>query len=270
MVLNNPRETLALNSILEKIIVNKRLEIEELKIEWPLQSLKERFPDRPNGLFRKAVENRSGVNIIAEIKKGSPSKGILLADFDPVSLANQYRNGGAAALSVLTERKHFFGRVEYLELARHESGLPVLCKDFFIDPFQLHYARAMHADAVLLIVRLLTIESLCDYLRLADEIGLDCLVEVHDENELEIALDAGAEIIGVNNRNLEDFSVTLETSERLGKLMPKDVIRVAESGIFKVEDIVRLQKAGYNNFLIGEALVKAKVPAALIRSLRNG
>jgi len=269
-VLNNLHETLALNSILEKIVVNKRFEIEELKIEWPLQSLKERFPDRPKGLFRKAIENRSGVNIIAEIKKSSPSKGILLEDFDPVSLAKQYRDGGAAALSVLTERKYFFGRAENLGLARQESGLPVLCKDFIVDPIQLHYARAMSADAVLLIVRLLTSDSLRDYIRMADEIGLDCLVEVHDENELEIALDAGAGIIGVNNRNLEDFSVTLETSERLASMMPKDIIRIAESGIFNADDIVRLRKAAYNNFLIGEALVKAKDPAALIRSLRNG
>lgn len=258
-----------MNSILEKIVVNKRFEVEELKIEWSLQDLKERSPDRPKGLFKKAIENRSGVNIIAEIKKGSPSKGILLEDFDPASLAKQYREGGAAALSVLTERKYFFGRAEYLGLAREESGLPVLCKDFLVDPIQLHYARAMSADAVLLIVRLLSNESLRTYLKLADEIGLDCLVEVHDENELEIALDAGAGIIGVNNRNLEDFSVTLETSERLGELMPENVVRVAESGIFDANDIVRLQKAGYNNFLIGEALVKAKDPAAFIRSLRN-
>ena len=259
-----------LTSILEKIALNKRLEVEELKTEKPLAVVKEQCRNAPRGLFADAIRDRSRVNIIAEIKKGSPSKGIMQADFHPASLARQYRDGGAAALSVLTERKYFYGRAEHMALARRESGLPVLCKDFVVDPYQLYYARAMQADAILLIVRLHSADSLRRHLSLAEEIGLDCLVEVYDEKELEMALSAEARIVGVNNRNLEDFTVTLETSERLSKLIPDDIIRVAESGVFTKKDISRLKTAGFSNFLVGEALMKAADPAELIRELRSG
>jgi indole-3-glycerol phosphate synthase len=258
-----------MTTVLEKIVVNKRLEIEEQKILLPLDILKQQLPERQIGMFKAALQDQTQVNIIAEIKRSSPSKGIMTEDFDPVALAGSYRDGGAAALSVLTEQRYFLGRQEYMGLARNESGLPVLCKDFIIDPYQVYLARVWQADALLLIVSLHTADSLREFLALGKEIGLDCLVEVHNEKELETALVAGADLIGVNNRNLEDFTVDLGRSERLARLIPPGVIRVAESGIFVADDIRRLRDSGYNNFLIGEALVKAENPSELISQLRN-
>jgi indole-3-glycerol phosphate synthase len=258
-----------MKSILEEIVASKRDEVEQLKVQLPLPQLKDQLSVPGKHLFSAALADDSEVKIIAELKKASPSKGVLVQDFNPALLARQYRDGGASALSVLTEEKYFFGRPEYLALARRESELPVMAKDFFIDRYQIYHAASMGADAILLIARLHPAQSLRTCLNTARQLGLDCLVEVHDEAELDIALQAGADIVGVNNRNLEDFSVSLETSERLGKRIPSDVIRVSESGILTVDDVRRLREAGYNNFLIGEALVKSPDPVSLIRALRE-
>jgi indole-3-glycerol phosphate synthase len=184
-------------------------------------------------------------------------------------LARQYRDGGAAALSVLTEREHFYGHYEFIDVAKKATGLPVLCKDFFVDQYQIYHAKRIGADAVLLIVRLLEPDTLRDFLRQAHSVGLACLVEAHTEDEVRTAVDCGAEIIGVNNRDLDDFTVSLETAERLAPLISSSVVKVAESGIFTPEDIMRLRNAGYDAFLIGEALVKSNNPAELLKSLQQ-
>ena len=255
--------------ILEKIALNKRMEIEELKINLPLERFKDDLPDKEPFRLSKALSKKDNINIIAEIKKGSPSKGIISEDFNPAELAGQYKDGGAAALSVLTESKYFFGNYDYIDLTAKEAGLPILCKDFIIDRYQIYHAKYINADAVLLIVKMLTPEMLKQLNNTALEIGIDTLVETHSDEELDIALEAGIDIIGVNNRNLSTFEVDLQTSIDLAKHIPADRIKVAESGIFSFDDIKRLQEAGYNNFLIGEALVKSENPIKLLKSLRG-
>jgi indole-3-glycerol phosphate synthase len=257
-----------MNDILTKIALNKRIEVENLKIERPLDRIRVEPQPEAEFAFRRAL-SKPGINIIAELKKGSPSRGVLREDFDVPLLARQYREGGAAALSVLTDRRYFFGRPEYLAEAGRAARLPVLCKEFIIDRWQLHFARTMQADAVLLIAALLSQPVLADFIAEAESIGLDCLVEVHSENEVIAAIDAGARMIGVNNRNLKTFEVSLTTSERLAGLIPGGCIKVAESGIFSHDDIFRLQRHGYNCFLIGESLVTSDDPVALLRSLRG-
>ena len=255
--------------ILLKIAANKRAEVEKLKSEKPLARIREDFPGSSRFNFKEALTEDPEIHIIAELKRGSPSKGIMASDFDPVKLARQYREGGAVALSVLTEEKYFYGRYEHVEMVKHEAELPVLCKDFILDPYQIYYARYVNADAVLFIVKLLQSGTLSEFISLAHELGLDCLVEVHSKEELQTALDSGADIIGVNNRNLRDFSVNLETSEALASLIPDNVVKIAESGIFTFADVTRLQAAGYTNFLVGEALVTSDDPVSLLKSLRG-
>ncbi len=257
-----------MTDILHKIAADKRREIEVLKEQLPLGKIMREIPDRTPFRFAKALSGSSAVSIIAELKKGSPSRGVIAPDFDPVVLADKYLKGGAVALSILTEKNFFFGSYDYVAPAAEATALPILCKDFVVDPYQLYHARYIGADAVLLIVRLHGRESLVEMIALAETLGLDCLVEVHDENETEIAVAAGACIIGVNNRNLADFTVDLATSERLAALIPDDVIAVSESGIFEPADIARLKQVGYTRFLIGEALVKASDPVLLLKTLR--
>jgi indole-3-glycerol phosphate synthase len=205
--------------------------------------------------------------IIAEVKKASPSKGLLQPNFHPEQIARQYEAGGAACISVLTDAKYFQGGLRDLETARAAIALPVLRKDFTIDPVQIYQAAAHGADAILLIAAILDNQKLRTYRELAAQLHLAALVEVHDEEELARAIDSGAEIIGVNNRNLGTFEVTLETSLRLSERMPADVTRISESGIFERRDIELLQDAGFHAFLIGESLMKAGDPAAALKAL---
>ncbi len=256
-------------NILDEITAQKRIEIEELKLSEPLDKIIPEFSSDGYVNFKEALSNLDRVNIIAEIKKGSPSKGIIQPNFNPVAIARAYSDGGATALSVLTESHFFFGRHEYLTVVKNETSLPLLCKDFIIDPYQLYYARYMKADAVLLIVRILTPKRINKFLKIAKEIELDCIVEVHNEEELDVALDCDSEIIGINNRNLNDFSVSLETSEILAEKIPDHIIKISESGILNYEDILRLKQCGFNNFLIGEALMKADDPAEYLRQLQG-
>ncbi len=254
--------------ILHRIAEDKRLEIERLKLNQPIESLT--VPSLKSISFKEAISHSGRINIIAEIKKGSPSKGVIAEQFDPAAIAQKYADGGATALSVLTESKYFFGDYSFIQLAKSAADLPVLCKDFVVDEYQLYHARHIGADAVLLIVALHTRERLGQFIKLASELGLDTLVEVHNEGELNIALDADADIIGVNNRDLTTFEVSLETSIRLADSIPDGKIRVAESGILGINDITRLKVAGYNSFLIGEALMRADDPAEMLRELQDG
>lgn len=219
--------------------------------------------------FRSAVVRSDGLAVIAEVKRRSPSKGDLFADLDPAELAGTYAVGGATCLSVLTDVDHFGGSPADLAAARGAVELPVLRKDFTVSPLDVCDARLMGADAVLLIVAALDDGELADFAALAREVGLDVLVEVHDEPELERALAVGADLVGVNQRDLVTFEVDTARAERMAPLIPPDVVRVAESGVRGPEDARRLADAGYDAVLVGESLVTAADPASAVRGLRS-
>lgn len=252
--------------ILARIVAKKR---EELALgasrlpEWERLAASRAAARRD---FRAALSARTPA-IIAEVKKASPSKGLLCADFDAARIAGQYEAGGAAALSVLTDEAFFQGSLADLEAARSAVRLPVLRKDFTIANSQVVQAAAHGADAILLIAAILTEREIRDFRELAVRYALAALVEVHNRRELDAAIAAGADIIGVNNRDLTTFEVTLETSLRLAEYMPDGVVRVAESGIHDVRDIAALRAAGYTAFLVGEHLMKSGDPAAALAKL---
>ena len=249
--------------ILAQIVERKKLEL--LHREDDVERLAGKsVANRRN--FLKALTNHQPA-IIAEIKKASPSKGVLAEEFDPVAIARAYEEGGAAALSVLTDEKHFHGSLADLESARATVSLPVLRKDFTIDSYHVHEAAAHGADAILLIAAILTEWQMRDFRELAERYSMAALVEVHDEEELNPAIGSGARVIGVNNRNLHTFEVKLDTSLRLADKIPAGVVKVAESGINTAEHIGQLHAAGYQGFLIGEHLMKSGDPAAALRAL---
>ena len=259
-------------SRLDQIVAAARRRIGQSRVKADVRLLDRQAEDHiPRG-FRRALENkgRSSIAIIAELKKASPSRGLIRADFDPATLARELKQAGAAALSVLTDEEFFQGSLENLELAAASTRLPCLRKDFIVDEFQLLEARACCADAVLLIVAALSAAELRTLANGARNQGLDILCEVHDEEELRRAVDAGCDLIGVNSRDLRTFNVDLETAFRLAPLIPKNVVRVAESGIHSGADIARLRAAGYHACLIGESLMKAKSPGDALRTLMVG
>lgn len=222
---------------------------------------------RPNNLFARALR-REGINIIAEIKAASPSAGPIVENPDIESIAAEYKRGGAAAISIVAEPDFFRGSQEWLERAR-QSGLPVIMKDFVVDPSQIFAGIAAGADAILLLASLLDAKQIALFISFLDEYGCDALVEVHDESELQRAIEGGARIIGVNNRDLRTFRVDLATSERLAKRIPAGALKVAESGIASHEDVRRLQAAGFDAFLVGESLLRQNDRAAAVRTLRG-
>jgi indole-3-glycerol phosphate synthase len=259
-----------MDSILSEIIAYKKEEVRQRKELLKIESLKKRLSQLPPPRgFKEAITQRNGINIIAEVKSASPSAGVLIKDFDPVAIADDYLKGGAAALSVLTERKFFKGNLDFISLVKRENPLPTLRKDFIIDPYQIYESRVCGADAVLLIVSILSKGILKDFLSLVVELGMDTLVEVHDEEELTVALNTGCDIIGINNRNLRTFKVDLTTTIKLISSIPPEKVVVSESGIKSRKDIVQLEEAGVKAVLIGEALIKAKDRVAMLRNLRG-
>lgn len=254
--------------ILDQIIKTKQEEVARLKKESSQVQLQKIIDGlEPCRNFRKALKD--GVcNIIAEVKCASPSRGRLITDFDPVGMAQVYEQNGAKAISVLTDEKYFSGHKNYLTQIRQKVNLPLLRKDFIIDHIQIYETRAIGADAILLIVRALG-DNLAEFISLAQAFGLHSLVEVHTGEELHLALDAGAEIIGINNRNLDTFVTDIETSIRLSARIPEDKIIVAESGIRARKDIEYLTQAGINVFLIGEHLVTALDIGKKMRDFRG-
>jgi indole-3-glycerol phosphate synthase len=255
-------------NILQKIADTKREEVARLKRERGLASLKEgALAQTPPRDFLKAVYRPEKLSLIGELKKASPSKGVLRQDFQIESLAQSYSRAGAQALSVLTDVQYFQGDLSYLRKAKEVSGLPVLRKDFLIDECQIYEARDAGADAVLLIAAMMPPAKLKELKAVADELSMASLVEVHDERELEVALRAGAKLLGINNRNLNDFSVTLETSFDLIQKCPKDLPVVSESGIFTREDCLRLKKAGASAVLVGEAFMVAPDVEEAVKNL---
>lgn len=253
--------------ILDTIVARKYEEVAALKARG--LTVPERQAPPPRG-FLRALVAAPGVAIIAEAKKASPSKGVIQPDFDPVRIARNYKEGGAHCLSVLTDVDFFQGSLAYIPLVRAAVDLPVLRKDFIIDPLQIEEAHAVGADAILLIAAILETVQLRDYRLLAESLGMDVLVEVHDERELEAALEAGSRLVGINNRNLNDFSVSLDTTFRLLPRIPQGIPVVSESGIATVADVRRLKEAGVKAALIGESLMRAGHQDQLLREFLAG
>jgi indole-3-glycerol phosphate synthase len=253
----------AVPDVLARIVERKRLELAARRGDVETRAGSSGAGRRD---FRAALE-RAAPAIIAEAKKASPSKGLLVESYNPAAIARAYQRGGAAALSVLTDEKFFQGSLEDLRAARAAVSLPVLRKDFIIDEFQILEAAAHGADAILLIAAILDARRMRDFRELAAAHGMAALVEVHDAAELARAIDSGADLIGVNNRDLRTFEVTLETSLHLAERMPAGALAVSESGIRSRADIDRLAGAGYRAFLVGEHLMKAADPAEALRAL---
>ncbi len=254
---------------LDQIVAATRRKVAESKPAADLRQLERQAGDHVPRGFRRALESASGngIAVIAELKRASPSRGLIRSDFDSASLAKEFEDAGATALSVLTDTEFFQGSLENLRRASAVTKLPCLRKDFIVDEFQLLEARANAADAVLLIVAALSPEELKLLARRAAEYSLDVLCEVHDEEELRRALDAGCTLVGVNSRDLRTFKVDLETAFRLADSIPNNALLVAESGIQSGADVARLRAAGYRAFLIGESLMRAKSPGEALKAL---
>lgn len=254
-------------SILEKIVAQKKREVAAKMHSLPLNALKERVSTAKAPHDFAAALKGDSLKLIAEVKKASPSRGVLVKDFDALALASTYARSGAAAISVLTEFVHFQGRLEYLNQIRDKVKLPLLRKDFIFDAYQVYESAASGADALLLIAAILSPEELGRLLKLSRNLGLACLVEVHDEQELDQALNSGAEIIGINNRDLNTFKTDIETTRRLRPLVPDGKIVVSESGIHRREDVKKLRAWGVDAILVGEALVTSPDIPARIKEL---
>jgi len=256
--------------ILEQIVADNVRELEARRRALPLEEVRKMALEQAPPLdFASALRGES-ISLIAEVKKASPSRGVIRPDFDPVEIAKTYAGNGASAISVLTEPRYFQGSLGYLREIKNALGdrnLPLLRKDFICDPYQVYEARAYGADSLLLIVAVLTGEKLRELLGLSHGLGMKCLVEVHNEAEVGVALDSGAEIIGINNRNLKTFNVDLVTTEQLRPLIPPDKIVVSESGIKTRGDMERMKRLNVDAVLIGEALTSAPDIAAKMREL---
>ncbi|MEW6381716.1 MAG: indole-3-glycerol phosphate synthase TrpC [bacterium] len=242
--------------ILDEILIHKRIEVARKKLSLPFRELEERTKSLPPARnFYQALKQPDGISIIAEIKKASPSRGIIRKSFDPIQIAQVYEQEGASAISVLTDQKFFQGDLDYLRKVREIVSLPLLRKDFIIDEYQIYEARAAGADAVLLIAAALSPERLGGLYSLARSIGLQVLLEVHDRDELDTALAIGAAIIGINNRNLKTFQVDLSVTASLAPLIPHDRVIVSESGIHEASQLHFLESLGVDAVLIGEAFM---------------
>lgn len=253
--------------ILEQIVNSTRKSVAERKSRKSLADLEKTIRGQPSSKDFAAALQGDSTKLIAEIKRASPSKGLLCPNLDAASLARTYSRSGAAAISVLTELDHFQGSFADLEVVRSAVGLPLLCKDFIVDQYQTYEARAHGADAILLIAAILTQHELKVLLETTRSLGMVALVEVHNRYELTRILKLSPEIIGINNRNLTDFSVDLETTLKLHPLIPEDVLVISESGIRTHDNVLRLREAGVNAILVGEALVTSTDPAAKINEL---
>ena len=255
--------------ILDRIVSDNLRELDDKKRRLPIEELQRLASEQSPAINLASALRGKGIRLIAEVKKASPSRGVIRTDFDPVEIAKIYAANGAAAISVLTEANHFQGSLDHLKSIRKalSNKVPLLRKDFVVDPYQVYESRAYGADSLLLIVAILEPEMVHELLQLGHELNMSCLIEVHNEAEVEIALKSGAKIIGINNRDLNTFGVDITTTTRLRPLIPPDRIVVSESGIKEPADIEKLRQLGVNAVLIGEALMSASNIAAKIREL---
>jgi indole-3-glycerol phosphate synthase len=262
---------MATQTILDEMVRWKREEVSRARKAVPHATMRARAASAPSPRDLEAALRDAGnpatVRLIAEVKHASPSRGLLRPDFDPVALAREYQAHGASAISVLTDDRFFQGAFQHLQAVRQSVGLPLLSKDIFLDPYQLHQARAAGADAILLIVAALSDGDLAALYQDARSLGMAALVEVHNEDELTRALQLGPRILGINNRDLRTFRVDLETTLRLRPLVPADIILVSESGIRTRADVERLSAAGVDAMLVGESLVRARDVGQQVREL---
>lgn len=258
-----------MSNVLNKICADKRDHVAAQKAKTPLAALKAKIADLPPQLtrFNAAIQNCPHTAIIAEVKKASPSKGILREDFDPANIARIYQENGATCISVLTDTPYFQGQDSYLKTVKSVCDLPVLRKDFMIDAYQIYESKALGADCILLIIAALDDHQAAEYYDLANTLDMDVLVEVHDKEELERALEFSPAMIGVNNRNLKTLKVDVQTSLDLLPYMPPEIIRIAESGLQTKETLNQLEKAGYNGFLIGETFMKSEKIGENVKAL---
>ncbi|MGH7601941.1 MAG: indole-3-glycerol phosphate synthase TrpC [bacterium] len=256
------------DSFLSRVVSHKRREIAQAKQLLPLAEFERRARAQaaPRD-FRRALAGSENIVVIAEMKKASPSAGILRDEYDPKLLAKNYSANGAAALSILTDAEFFHGHLEHLQQARETCALPLLRKDFLLEPYQVLEARAHGADAILLVVAILDRSQLFELLSVAAELGMQALVETHNETEIDRALLAGADIIGINNRDLQTFEVALETAERLAKLIPRSCVRVAESGLTSRQDVQRMAACGMDAILVGSHLMRQPDPGKALSTL---
>ncbi len=256
--------------ILNEILTQKRKDLEELKSRFPLQKLREATEHQVRNdirSFKKAVSNLKHLNIICELKKASPSEGIIREDFQPLRIATIYEHGGAAALSVLTETRFFKGRPSYLKTVRQVTHIPILRKDFIFESYQLFESALLEADAFLLIASILTEKELTDLIHLGRKLGMDPFVEVHTEEDLKKALDAGADILGINNRDLKTLTVDPQRAKKLLPHIPKGIPVVVESGFTVPEELMEYKSLGIHSFLIGTSLMKSKDIGAKLSEL---
>ena len=254
--------------VLKKIASYKAEEVAALRDDISIEDLRDIARDlpRPRG-FTKAIQSQSGPALICEVKKASPSKGIIREDFDPIAIARSYEEGGAACLSVLTDGPGFMGSPAIFKQVRGATDLPLLRKDFMLDPIQIAESAAMGADCILIIMAMINDDTARALMDEAVSLGLDALVETHDEKELERAINLGASLIGINNRDLRTFETTLDTFIRLAEQVPQDATLIAESGIFTKDDITQLAKHGAQGYLIGESFMRQDDVAAAVRGL---
>lgn len=257
-------------SILDQLADAAKKRVEQAKEQTGLEEIKARAQALPKGDFRfeKALK-KEGLSFICECKKASPSKGLIANEYHPAAIAAAYEKAGANCISVLTEPKWFLGSGQDLQAVRQSTSLPVLRKDFTVDSYMIYEAKVLGADAVLLIAAILSDEQLAGYLQICEELGLSALCEAHDEKEISRLLKAGARIIGVNNRNLKDFSVNAENALNLHKNLPEEIVFVSESGIQTREQTEALEKAGIEAVLIGETLMKADDKTAMLKTMKG-
>lgn len=257
--------------ILNTIVDKKKIRLEAAKKAVSIEEMQTLInkSDGGHGSSFKAAQNREGISIIAEVKKASPSKGLICKDFNPVKIAQEYEQSGADAISVLTEEDFFQGSGEYLAQVKKTVKIPVLRKDFIFDIWQIYESALMGADAILLIAAILSTDELKTFRRQANQLNMDALVEVHNDKELKSAIDSGADIIGINNRDLYTFNVSIKTTGNLLSRIPKGITVVSESGIEKRSDMVYLEKLGVDAVLIGESLMRAKSVARKMWELRG-
>lgn len=258
-------------TILDRLAGHALERTEEAKRRLPMEEIRRQALSMPTGNFEfEAALKKQGISFICECKKASPSKGLIVSEFPYLEIAKEYEAAGADCISVLTEPKWFLGSNRYLKEITDTVSVPCLRKDFTVDEYMIYEAKTLGASAVLLICSILTGEQLKKYMGICDELGLSALVEAHDETEVSMAVKAGARMIGVNNRNLKDFTIDTDNSRRLRKLIPQDVLFVSESGVNRAEDVARLRYIGADAVLIGETLMRATDKKAKLSELRGG